>query len=423
MDKYLTSVKDLVIEVLSNFSIIKTSADKGDASSCFKMGMIHLLGIDTAVDFKKAVKYFENQSLVDNQVANRLLAFIAELEGNFSQAFHYYESTESTEKDSYLDKVIKGRNKLQDYLKKLNLPITVNKDISTILGDYSKGKASKVGACIKIATICNDEISCLEAAKALYDSNDLISAVQWLQKGCIGPENTLYAAINEKFKKSKENLLHSKEIEVIELDGNSLVSIGDPTPFLNKVKESCKRLSAQNSLEWKKESKKIVDTLKKEQKDKEWQEMLEAIEEEKARKKRHNKIVMYCAIAASILLFYIIGSINSANDSDSLKDNSDVDTMSVSFAVKNAIQKSGYDLVLSQKKLSDSDLEGKSKKELEIMRNSIYARYGYKFKREDLQKYFSQYSWYNPTTSDMSSVYEKMNDFEKYNVDLIKKHE
>lgn len=91
MDKYITSVKDLVIEALSNFSIIKTSADKGDASSCFKMGMIHMLGIDTAVDFKKAVKYFGNQSLVDNHDANRLLAFIAELEGNFSQAFHYYE--------------------------------------------------------------------------------------------------------------------------------------------------------------------------------------------------------------------------------------------------------------------------------------------------------------------------------------------
>ena len=48
MNKYITSVKDLVLETLSNFSIIKTSADKGDASSCFKMGMIHLLGINTA---------------------------------------------------------------------------------------------------------------------------------------------------------------------------------------------------------------------------------------------------------------------------------------------------------------------------------------------------------------------------------------
>ena len=65
----------------------------------------------------------------------------------------------------------------------------------------------------------------------------------------------------------------------------------------------------------------------------------------------------------------------------------------------------------------------KTKKELEIMRNSIYARYGYKFKREDLLNHFSQYSWYNPSTSDMTSVYNQMSSIEKYNVEFIKKHE
>ena len=57
------------------------------------------------------------------------------------------------------------------------------------------------------------------------------------------------------------------------------------------------------------------------------------------------------------------------------------------------------------------------------MRNSIYARYGYKFKREDLLNHFSQYSWYNPNTSDMTSVYNQMSSIEKYNVEFIKKHE
>lgn len=84
---------------------------------------------------------------------------------------------------------------------------------------------------------------------------------------------------------------------------------------------------------------------------------------------------------------------------------------------------SGYNTVLSKRKLSASDLDGKTKKELEIMRNSIYARYGYKFKREDLLNYFSQYSWYNPSTSDMASVYNQMSSIEKYNVEFIKKHE
>ena len=83
----------------------------------------------------------------------------------------------------------------------------------------------------------------------------------------------------------------------------------------------------------------------------------------------------------------------------------------------------GYNTVLSKRKLSVSDLDSKTKKELEIMRNSIYARYGYKFKRKDLLNHFSQYSWYNPSTSDMTSVYNQMSSIEKYNVEFIKKHE
>lgn len=296
MDKNITSVKDLVIDAITHFSIIKTSADKGDVSSCFKMGMIHLLGIDTAVDFKKAVKYLGNQSLVDNQDANRLLAFIAELEGNFSQAFHYYERTESSEKDSYLDKVIKGRNKLQDYLKKLDLPITVNKDISKILSDYSKGKASKVGACIKVASICNDEVSCLQAAKILYDTKDYISAVKWLQKGNIGFDNTLYDTINKSFEKSRDALLHSKEMKVIDFDGNALLSSDDPTPFLNKVKKACEAESMKSSIEWKDKNKKQIGTLIRIQKEKEEKERLEAVAAEKAKKEKIKKIAIYAVV-------------------------------------------------------------------------------------------------------------------------------
>ena len=84
---------------------------------------------------------------------------------------------------------------------------------------------------------------------------------------------------------------------------------------------------------------------------------------------------------------------------------------------------SGYESLLSDRKLTDSDLTYKTKKELELMRNSIYARHGYRFKRDDLFTHFSQYSWYNPTTSDMAAVYNTMSDIEKYNVDFIKKHE
>lgn len=296
MEKYVTNIKDLVILALTNGSEIKARAESGDALSCFQMGMIHMLGINTAVDFKKAIKYFGNQSLIDIQDANRLLAFIAELEGNFSQAFHYYERMESSEKDSYLDKVIKGRNKLQNFLKKLDLPIIVNKEISAIFGDYTKGNASKVGACIKIAAICNDEQSCLEAAKCFYDSNDYISAVQWLKKGNIGLDNPLYVAIKKSIEKSKDALLHSKEMKVIDLEDDSLLSSDDPTPFLNKVKKECEEASMKSSVEWNDKNKKQIGTLIRIQKEKEKKERLEAAAAEKAKKEKIKKIAIYAVV-------------------------------------------------------------------------------------------------------------------------------
>lgn len=422
MEKYITSIKDFVIESMRNDSQIQYQANVGKPEGCFKKGMIYLLGINTPIDFKKATQHFSNQSLVNNQDANGLLGLIAELEGNFSQAFHYYERAESGEKDSYLDKVIKGRNHLQNYLKKLDMPITNNKEISAILGDYSKGNASKVGACIKIAAICNDEQSCLEAAKCFYDSNDYISAVQWLQKGNIGLDNPLYAAINKSFEKSKETLLHSKEIKIIDLEDDSLLSSDDPTPFLNKVKKECEEASMKSSIEWKDKNRKHIGTLIRIQKEQEENERLEAEAAEAARRRRRKKIIKYSAIAAAILFFYIIGA--SGNDSEKANEQASAgDSLIENVEGIKQAGNNSYERILSNKKLSDSDLDGKSKKELELMRNTIYARHGYKFKRDDLIEYFSQFTWYSPKTSDMSSVYNEMSDIEKYNIDFIKKHE
>lgn len=83
----------------------------------------------------------------------------------------------------------------------------------------------------------------------------------------------------------------------------------------------------------------------------------------------------------------------------------------------------GYINVLSDRKLQSSDLDGKTKKELEIMRNMIYAKYGYRFKRDDLFKYFSQFDWYSPNTSDASVVSDRMSSIEHFNIDFIKKYE
>lgn len=101
----------------------------------------------------------------------------------------------------------------------------------------------------------------------------------------------------------------------------------------------------------------------------------------------------------------------------------DAETQEILETIEFQSDDDGYDPTLSTRKLTAADLSGKSKKDLEIMRNSIYARYGYKFKRKDLLNYFSQFLWYAPSTSDMSAAYKRMSSIEKYNIEFINKHE
>lgn len=79
--------------------------------------------------------------------------------------------------------------------------------------------------------------------------------------------------------------------------------------------------------------------------------------------------------------------------------------------------------LIFERKLKSSDLSGLSKKDLEILRNMIYARHGYKFKRADLRDYFSQFSWYQPVSGDANAAIGQMSNIERYNVDFIKAHE
>jgi len=50
----------------------------------------------------------------------------------------------------------------------------------------------------------------------------------------------------------------------------------------------------------------------------------------------------------------------------------------------------------SERNIRKEDLSGLSKSELELMRNEIYARHGWVFKRDDLRRYFESQSWYRP---------------------------
>ncbi len=51
---------------------------------------------------------------------------------------------------------------------------------------------------------------------------------------------------------------------------------------------------------------------------------------------------------------------------------------------------------LSQRHVSELDLVGKTAWQLDLMRNSIFARHGRRFRNSELQAYFNQQSWYRP---------------------------
>ncbi|MEO5892384.1 MAG: YARHG domain-containing protein [Ferruginibacter sp.] len=74
----------------------------------------------------------------------------------------------------------------------------------------------------------------------------------------------------------------------------------------------------------------------------------------------------------------------------------------------------------SKRLLTDEDVDNRSRVELETMRNEIFARHGYCFKKKSLRENFEDKDWYIPNTVD---VKKDLTDIEKKNIVLIKKYE
>lgn len=71
-------------------------------------------------------------------------------------------------------------------------------------------------------------------------------------------------------------------------------------------------------------------------------------------------------------------------------------------------------------KLELGDIENLSKSELRIMRNEIFADYGYVFESTDLKEYFESQSWYKPKKKNFNII---LTDLERKNIELIKSME
>ena len=85
-----------------------------------------------------------------------------------------------------------------------------------------------------------------------------------------------------------------------------------------------------------------------------------------------------------------------------------------------------YDLVVLDKVYDEvinrgnqAYLNNFSSDELAIIRNTLYAKNGYKFKKKEYQEYFGEKSWYNPTTSSQNILTKN----EEKLANIIKRYE
>ena len=113
------------------------------------------------------------------------------------------------------------------------------------------------------------------------------------------------------------------------------------------------------------------------------------------------------------------GGVSSSESIDQGNSNNNASSQSQSI-----IRSNGYILPYSDSMYySESDLESLTAEELRIARNEIYARYGRKFKDEQLQRYFASCSWYYGDIEPEDFQESSLNEYEMANRDLIKRCE
>jgi len=74
----------------------------------------------------------------------------------------------------------------------------------------------------------------------------------------------------------------------------------------------------------------------------------------------------------------------------------------------------------SKKLLTEDDVSNLNKDELQAMRNEIFARHGYCFKKKAMRELFEDQDWYIPNSVDVT---KDLTDIEKKNIALIKRYE
>lgn len=86
---------------------------------------------------------------------------------------------------------------------------------------------------------------------------------------------------------------------------------------------------------------------------------------------------------------------------------------------------SGYLWPTDSQYITNDDLDNFTRKEIMLMRNELYARYGCSFQDEEIRTYFLSQSWYEPNPDLLAIDFNRewFNDYETTNLDTILNYE
>ncbi|MBF4493544.1 YARHG domain-containing protein [Flavobacterium sp. JLP] len=110
----------------------------------------------------------------------------------------------------------------------------------------------------------------------------------------------------------------------------------------------------------------------------------------------------------------VTSSEDEVEDSESKEDYTYVST------VYRAASESILTLNSSTKKLKESDLKNLKKIDLEILRNTIFARHGFSFKTKTVRQFFDSVEWYIPVSTNVDN---QLTAVEKENIAILKRFE
>lgn len=76
---------------------------------------------------------------------------------------------------------------------------------------------------------------------------------------------------------------------------------------------------------------------------------------------------------------------------------------------------------LSTRYATHSDIRNLDRGQIRVLKNSIYARHGRRFKDANLRRYFQSQRWYRPWRSEVPS--SEFNRYESYNISFLLRYE